>query len=124
MAIEAKEVRGVTVIKLPDPLNSTLAIELKYKLEELLLEGRTKIVLNMRLVKKVNRAGLSVLIERLAELRHHDGDLKLAGVKPILMRYLQLLGVGGIFVMCADEYSAVNSFQRAISGALSPARRA
>jgi anti-anti-sigma factor len=112
MSIEAKEVRGVTVIKLRDTLNSSLAVELKHYLEELLMDGRTKVVLNMRLVKKVNRVGLSVLIERLAEFRHHDGDLKLAGVRPLLMRYLNLLGVGGIFVMCQDECSAINSFQQ------------
>ena len=117
MAIAARDVRGVTVIKLPDPLNSALAVELKYMLEELLVDGRTKVVLNMRQVKKVNRAGLSVLIERLTEFRHHDGDLKLAGVKPVLMRYLKLLGVGNVFAMCADEHSAVDSFQRVLSGA-------
>ncbi len=117
MSIEAKEVRGVMVIKLCDTLNTALAVELKHTLEELLLDGRTKVVLNMRMVKKVNRVGLSVLIERLVEFRHHDGDLKLAGVKPILQRYLHLLGVGNIFVMCTDEYSAVSSFQCALSRA-------
>ncbi len=117
MSIEAKEVRGVTVIKLCDTLNTALAVELKYMLGELLLEGRTKVVLNMRMVKRVNRVGLSVLIERLVEFRHHDGDLKMSGVKPILQRYLQLLGVGNIFVMCVDECSAVNSFRRVLSRA-------
>ena len=115
MAIEAKEVRGVTVIKLPDLFNSALAVELKEKLEELLDDGRTKVVLNMRRVKKVNRAGLSVLIERLTEFRHLDGDLKLSGVKPVLRRYFQLLGVGGIFTLYDDELTAVHSFQRALS---------
>jgi anti-anti-sigma factor len=78
-----------------------------------LADQRYNVVVNLSGVKFVSYMGLGVLVERLRQLRSHDGDLKLTGVNLYTQRLIRMVGAKSVFEIFEVESQAINQFRKA-----------
>ncbi|MFM1921321.1 MAG: hypothetical protein RLZZ303_2955, partial [Candidatus Hydrogenedentota bacterium] len=76
-------------------------------------DQRYNVVVNLSGVKFVSYMGLGVLVERLRQLRSHDGDLKLTGVNLYTQRLIRMVGAKSVFEIFEVESQAISQFRRA-----------
>ena len=78
--------------------------------ENLLLSGATKIVVNLERVNYVDSAGLGALIEAHRNTLAKGGRLKLSNLGPNFKRALEIARLLTIFETCPTEAAAVAGF--------------
>jgi anti-anti-sigma factor len=111
MTLSERRIGDVTILD----LKGRLVLEdgdavLRTRVNELLEQGRTQIVLNLKDVTYIDSCGVGVLIAKLVSMRNKGGDLRLLNLTERshrLMEISQLLNVFGIY---ESEPEAVNSF--------------
>lgn len=107
----AVEKRGrVTVVSVDGSVDGTTAGELIASLRGQVSGGNHQLVANLAGVDYTSSAGLRALLETVKEARQHGGDLRLAAVRPEVLRVLDLSGFTSILQVFADVDSAVASF--------------
>jgi anti-anti-sigma factor len=72
--------------------------------------GSPRLVGNLAGVDYTSSAGLRALLETVKESRQHGGDLRLASVRPEVLRVLELSGFTSILQVFDDVDAAVASF--------------
>jgi anti-sigma B factor antagonist len=102
--------RPVIVMQLPELLNAGEVQDLVGDLKPLLEPQRPRIVLDCSQVKRIDSAGVEMLLHCLEEAMKRDGDLKLAAVSPESRIIFDLMRVDGIFEMFTTPEEAIDSF--------------
>ena len=110
MVIVVESRQEVTVVSIDGSVDGTTARELVSSLRAHVSEGRTRLVGNLAGVDYTSSAGLRALLETVKETRHHGGDLRLAAVRPEVLRVLELSGFTSILQVFDDVDAAVASF--------------
>jgi anti-sigma B factor antagonist len=87
--------------------------EFKDKIYQLLDEGATKFVIDMKGVKRMDSTGLGVLISALTSVRKRGGEFKLAEVNDIMESILVMTKLDSIFETYKTTDAAVQSFAKA-----------
>jgi anti-sigma B factor antagonist len=82
----------------------------KTRVNDLLGQGRTKIVADMANVTYVDSAGLGMLASKLRTVREKGGDLKLARVSAKIQRVLNMMKLPIAFETFEDDGAAIRSF--------------
>jgi anti-anti-sigma factor len=108
IVVELRE--EVTVVSIDGSVDGTTAPELVTSLREHVTGGRSRLVGNLAGVDYTSSAGLRALLETVKETRQHGGDLRLAAVRPEVLRVLELSGFTSILQVFADVDAAVKSF--------------
>jgi anti-anti-sigma factor len=108
------EKRGnVTVVSIDGTVDGATAGALVSSLREQVAGGRVHLVGNLAGVDYTSSAGLRALLETVKETRTHGGDLRLAAVRPEVLRVLELSGFTSILQVFPDVDAAVASFPTA-----------
>lgn len=113
MKIERLENGPVAVLRLEGDIDEDGMNTLRVSLMECLQDQRYQVVVNMTDVKFVSYMGVGVLVERLRQLRAHQGDLKLTGVNLYTQRLFRMVGVAKVFEMYDSEVQAVQAYREA-----------
>ena len=100
MNIERREDFGILTLVLEGRVDSVGAGELESVLDEVLEQGKYRIVLDMSGVQYINSAGLRTLADAVTRARNHGGDLRLAALTPRVARVFKIIGFDRVF----DEY--------------------
>lgn len=79
MDLEQKTADGYTVLALQGKLNLVAASPLKARIDELVREGRSRIIVDLAGVGFVDSSGLGALIGGLKAARQAGGDVRIAG---------------------------------------------
>jgi anti-sigma B factor antagonist len=108
IVVEKREV--VTVVSIDGSVDGTTARELVSSLREQVVGGSARLVGNLAGVDFTSSAGLRALLETVKETRQHGGDLRLAAVRPEVLRVLELSGFTSILQVFEDVDAAVASF--------------
>ena len=108
IVVETRE--EVTVVSIDGSVDGTTARELVSSLRGHVIEGRARLVGNLAGVDYTSSAGLRALLETVKETRQHGGDLRLAAVRPEVLRVLELSGFTSILQVFDDVEAAVASF--------------
>jgi anti-sigma B factor antagonist len=82
------------------------------KIKELIDEEKTRIVLDMSRVKRVNSTGIGALVASLTTLRGAGGDMKLAGANRNIADHLGLLNLYTVIEMFETPEEAVASYEK------------
>ncbi|HEV8610638.1 MAG TPA: STAS domain-containing protein [Thermoanaerobaculia bacterium] len=108
IVVEKREV--VTVVSIDGSVDGTTARELTASFRAQVAGGSARLVGNLAGVDYTSSAGLRALLETVKETRQHGGDLRLAAVRPEVLRILELSGFTSILQVFDDVDAAVASF--------------
>lgn len=78
----------------------------------LLNGGERKILFNLQNVEYIDTSGLGFLISALANIRKHNGEMKLLHLSPKLQDVMQITKLFTVFEIFDDETAAIRSFSR------------
>jgi len=110
MVIVVEEREHVRVVSIEGSVDGMTAGELVTSMREQVSAGNPRLVGNLSGVDYTSSAGLRALLETLKETRQHGGDLRLAAVRPDVLRVLELSGFTSILQVFPDVDAAVASF--------------
>ncbi len=108
IAIEKRE--RVIVASIDGSVDGLTATDLVTALKEQINGGSPRLVGDLSSVDYTSSAGLRALLETVKEARQHGGDLRLAAVRPEVLRVLELSGFTSILQVFPDVEAAVASF--------------
>ncbi|UCH82580.1 MAG: STAS domain-containing protein [Candidatus Latescibacterota bacterium] len=111
----AKDVDGVTILKVSGYLDTTTAGELETALYGLLKKDSYKIVIDLSGVTYISSAGWGIFIGEIKDIRNHGGDLKLAGMVGDVFEVFQLLEFQSILEAYPTTDEAVGAFAKSSS---------
>ena len=80
------------------------------RVDELLEQGRLRIVVNLAAVTYIDSCGIGSLVSKFVSLRRKGGDLRFVHVTPRSNRLLQITRLIGIFRIFESEDEAIASF--------------
>ncbi|MCM8775656.1 MAG: anti-sigma factor antagonist, partial [Candidatus Omnitrophica bacterium] len=60
--------------------------------------------------RRVELAGLGILVDRLMKVRAQHGDIKLFNLRPEVEKTFQIIGVNGLMESYPSEEEAIRSF--------------
>ena len=81
-------------------------------LDELILNGKTKIVLDISRLVYIPSAGLGALVGRIRDLRRQGGDIKIGGHTSRVYELLKILGFLSAFDVSDTVDAAVHKYKR------------
>jgi anti-sigma B factor antagonist len=102
--------RPVIVKRVPESLNLKQARVFLDEVRPLLEHDRPQLVFDLSLVKKLDAAGVDMLLYCMREASRRDGDLKLASLSAHAQVVLDLTRTGRLFEVFATSTDAVRSF--------------
>jgi anti-anti-sigma factor len=108
IAVEKRD--STTVLVIAGSVDGMSAPQLVAAFREQIGAGNPRLVGNLASVDYTSSAGLRALLETVKDARQHGGDLRLAAVRPEVLRVLELSGFTGILQVFADVDAAVASF--------------
>ena len=111
--------RPVIVKRMPDRINLQQAREFQREVQPLLRSDRPQLVFDFSAVRRMDAAGVDMLLECMSEVMKHDGDLKLAALSPQAAVVLELTRADRLF----EIYETVSDAVRSFSGFLPNAMR-
>ena len=114
MQIEERTVDGVTVLDLKGKMTLGEGDELlKDKLNSLMNQGRTKILLNLEGVPYIDSAGLGEIVRTYTTVSRQSGTMKLVNLTKRITDLLAITKLLTVFETYDNEADAVRSFTSA-----------
>jgi anti-anti-sigma factor len=110
MEIQVNQRDAVTVVSIDGSVDGLTAGDLLTALRSQVAASNTRIVADLAGVTYTSSAGLRALLETVKETRQRGGDLRLAAVRPEVLRVLELSGFTGILKVYPDVDAATASF--------------
>lgn len=110
MNIQYHDEDGKTVFVMEGRIDTEGAGDLENRLQEALAQGKTQLVLDMTGVRYISSAGLRTLADILTRAKDQQGDLKLVGLAPKVLRVFQIIGFDNFFSMYDSVGEAVAAF--------------
>jgi anti-anti-sigma factor len=104
---------------MPERLNLQQAREFSREVEPLLRSDRPQVVFDFSGVRRMDAAGVDMLLQCMSQVMKHDGDLKLAALSPQAGVVLELTRADRLF----ELYDTVSDAVRSFSGFLPNAMR-
>jgi len=113
MKLEVRNEKDVTVIV---PVGSLVIGPpeqvFKEAIPRLLGEGRTRLVIDLGEVKKIDSSGIETLLVACQRAREAEGDVKLARVPPRFQTLLEIAHLTNVLKIYPEVADAVSSFAK------------
>ncbi len=105
--------RGVDVLRCEGDLSADEMIKMKERLARLMSKNHRKVLLNLESARRVELAGLGMLVDRVLKVRALRGDIKLCNVQPEVVQTFHRVGVGNLMQSFQTEEEGIQSFAAA-----------
>ena len=102
--------RPVLVKRMPAVMNLKESRAFLRELQSILRSDRPQIVFDLSQVKRLDAAGVEMLLHCMAEAMRRDGDVKLAAVSPQAMVVLEMTRTERLFEVYSTSTDAMRSF--------------
>lgn len=109
--VKSKRHNGVSIVEINGNIEPAEMVLVTNELTRLVDRRRFKIILHFHGLKKVDYAGLGILVENLRRFKGYNGDLKLVGISSHARRLFHLCGAGEVFETYPSEDLALRSFK-------------
>ncbi len=116
---------GIIILRVEGSLDVNTVVQFEARLQELVLDRKLKIIVNMENLSYISSAGIGVLVYFNQFLRNNQGNIILTHVNKATLRIFELLELPRIFQLMNTEQDALNEFEgnrRASSLRLNPVR--
>ena len=110
MDLAERKSGDVTVLSIGGRLDAYSAAEAEKKLDELVGDGKVKIVLNLEGLEYISSSGLRVFLSQLKKVRKQQGDIRLCCMKPNVREVFDIAGFTQLFNIVEDEAAACAGF--------------
>ena len=110
MEITVERRESVTILSISGSVDGLTSADLSTAFRQEAAAGQTRLIADFAGVDYTSSAGLRALLETVKEARRQGGDLRLAAVRPDVLRVLELSGFTGILKLFPDVASAAASF--------------
>ncbi len=100
----------VVVLDVEGTLDINTVTAFEDKLQELVLSGKSKIVISMRKLTYISSSGISVLMYYISKTRKNHGSIILTDVSHEIYRIFELLDIQGLFKILSTKQDAINKF--------------
>ena len=111
MHVEVRQTKDVVILDLKGRLTAGLGDQiLREAIDELLAEGRSRVLLNLSAVAFVDSAGVGELVAGLKTARRFGAELKLLNVGDRVYSALDMARLLPTFETYNDEAEAIRSF--------------
>ncbi len=110
MKIEIKESQGVQIIAFEGNLDTNTSPEAESKINELLDEGKQKLLVNFEQLNFIASSGLRVLLATAKKLKASGGDLQICGLNSTVQEVFDISGFVTILNVKSTEEEALSSF--------------
>jgi anti-sigma B factor antagonist len=111
MKLKEHRIGDVTVLE----LNGRLVFDdgdtaFRLRVNELVDEGRLKIIVNLKGITYLDSCGVGVLIAKFVSVRRKGGDVRLVCLSPRCHQVMKISGLLGVFQIFDTEHEALESF--------------
>jgi len=110
MKIEIKESQGVQIIAFEGNLDTNTSPEAETKINELLDEGKQKLLVNFEQLNFIASSGLRVLLATAKKLNASGGDLRICSLNATVQEVFDISGFVTILNVKSTEEEALSSF--------------
>ena len=110
MAYRPRTKMGVEVLRFEGDLSAAEMIRIKDRLARLMKKNQKKLLLDLKRAKRVELAGLGILVDRLMKIRAQKGEVKLCNLRPEVEQAFQMVGVSRVMEWFGSEEEAIQSF--------------
>ncbi len=110
MAFRSRSKMGVEVLRFHGDLDAAEMIKMKARFSRLLKRNHKKLLLDLKEARRVELAGLGILVDRLMKVRAQKGDIKLCNLRPEVEKTFEMIGLGGLMESFHSEEEAIRSF--------------
>ena len=110
MEIKHESKGEITVVAIAGSLDALTAPQLTDYLTKEMGAGHNQLVVDLAGLEYTSSAGLRVMLNAVKEARQHDGDLRVAAVRPTVSKVFEMSGFTSILKFFPDVDAAVKSF--------------
>jgi len=110
MVYHSKTRLGVDVLRFDGDLSVPSMIKMKGRMNRLLNRNHRRLLLDLSETRRVELAGIGILVDRLRKIREQNGDVKLCNLRPEVEKTLRLIGVNGLMESYTTQEEAIRSF--------------
>ena len=110
MGYHSRAKMGVEILRFQGDLSAQEMIRIKNRLGRLLAKKHKRLLLDLKLARHVELAGLGILVDRLMKFRAQKGDIKLCNLRPEVAQTFRMIGVGNLMESFSSEEEAIRSF--------------
>lgn len=110
MDIQISRQGNVVIITVSGDVDAQSAPQLDDRLSELVSQGEQNYVIDLSAVPFMDSSGLATLVKLFKRIRIGHGDIKLAGMRPEILKIFQLTRLDRVFDIFYDQSAAVASF--------------
>lgn len=107
---------SISIIKVGGYIDTTTSAELEHSLDQLLSQGRYKIIIDLKNVDYISSAGWGIFISEIKGIREKGGDLKLVGMIPDVYEVFELLEFNFILRAFETIEEAIMDFDKDFAG--------
>jgi anti-anti-sigma factor len=105
--------KQIAILRCGNNLNAVSMVAVKNRVARLVHRNRTHMILDLERTRRVNLAGLGILIERLRRLRSMHGDIRLIRVRPEVSETFRRAGAHDVLETFSSAQEAIRSYQGA-----------
>ena len=110
MSIQVSEKKGIAIIRLSGKImGGPEAGEINNQINNLIDQGKIKIIIDMKEVEWVNSSGLGILIGAITTLKNNDGKLSLTNISDRVYNLLKITKLQSLFSIYPNLETAITS---------------
>ena len=110
MQINARESNGVTILELAGEIDINTSPGVRRSFDQLIKEGKNKILLNFAQVTYIDSSGLATLVEMLQRLKRLNGLMRLANLSEKVRGLFEITKLDKIFSIFSNQEEALKDF--------------
>lgn len=100
----------LSILNISGFLDAHTAPNLEKSIQNLVDDGRYKIIVNFADLSYISSAGLGVFMGFIEQIRSHGGDIKMSNMPPKIYRVFDLLGFPTLYDIFDDEAEAFEKY--------------
>ncbi len=108
MEISTEQKDSTTVVRMSGNLDTNTSVPAHEKLDALIEDGKTHLLVNLRHVGFVSSAGLRILLATAKRLNGTDGSLKISNLNETVNEVFEISGFNSILNVFVTEEDALN----------------
>jgi len=111
MKIEVTKENDVTIVTVEGEIDVETSPQLRERFDELLAEGEHNFVIDLAGVDFIDSSGLAAFVRLFKRVRIGEGDVKLCGLRPEILKIFELTRLNRVFDIFETRAEAVESFR-------------
>ncbi len=113
MEMQLREEHAVQILTCQGRIDAQVSNRVKERIQQLLDQGFTQIILDLEGVELLDSSGLGALVSCMRRAKEKDGEIKLVGLRTEVRSIFDITRVTRLFHICEYVSDALEAFQKA-----------